>query len=148
MNLMHVTLYEYLLKKGDVWTPQVNVARDLYALFGNAECCLEPEDYHDTTERCVLTKAIAEINGSTDFEKIIISCGKGIKLANEEEHHRYITNQYRSILRKLKRIYVMEKKGNAHNQISIDGRAIEAFLRGVDVETNNFKKTIDKPNSL
>lgn len=137
----HIALYEYLLAKGDIWTPQVVVARELFAEFGNGECCLAPEEYHDSHERHILSQTISEINFSPDFEKIIISSSKGIKLANEEEHHRYVANQYRSILKKLKRTYVMEKKGNANRQISIDGRTIEAFLHGVDVEINNFSKT-------
>lgn len=131
-------LYEYLLVKGDEYTPQVQVARDLFEHFGNGECCLAPEEYHDSTERTVLTKVISEINSSMDFEKIIISGKKGIKIANEEEHHRFVTKQYQAIFRKLKRAYIMERKGNANGQISIDGRTIEAYLRGVDAEIGNF----------
>lgn len=138
MENKHIALYNYLLEKGDEWTPQVKVARDLYKHFGNGECCLAPDEYHDTQERHILSKAISDINFSTNFEKIIISSRKGIKLANEEEHHRYVANQYRSILRKLKRTHIMERKGNANGQISLDGRAIEAYLRGVDAELNNF----------
>ena len=134
----HRALYEYLLAKGDTWTPQVVVARELFAEFGNGECCLAENEYHDTHERHVLSQTISDINFSSEFDKIIISSSKGIKLANEEEHHRYVANQYRSILRKLKRAYIMEKKGNANGQISIDGRTIKAFLNGVDAEINNF----------
>lgn len=129
-------LYEYLLDKGDTWTPQVEVARDLFKYFGNGECCLEPDDYHDTLERHFLTRTIAEMNESFEFEKIIISSSKGIKLANEEEFERYIKNHYRAIFKKLKRVRIMEKKGNANGQIDFNGDTIEAFL-------NNFEKTID-----
>lgn len=138
METKHEALYKYLESKGDVWSPQVEVARDLYEHFGNGECCLAPEEYHDSHERKILSKIIAEVNESNDFEKIIISSGKGIKLANEEEHKRYVTNQYRSVLRKLKRTRIMEKKGNANGQITIDGRTIEAYLHGVDAEIENF----------
>lgn len=131
-------LYRYLSEVGDKWTSQAQVARDLYEHFGNGECCLAPEEYHNTHERHLLSKTIAEINLLPDFHKIIISSSKGIKLANEEEHKRYVTNQYRSILRKLKRTRIMEKKGNANGQITIDGRTIEAYLHGVDVEIGNF----------
>ena len=130
--------YEYLLAKGDVWSPQVEVARDLFEHFGNGECCLAPEEFHNTTERLILTDTINEINISPEFHKIIISGKKGIKIANEEEHHRYVAKQYQAIFRKLKRAYIMERKGNANGQISIDGRTIEAYLRGVDAEINNF----------
>jgi hypothetical protein len=138
MENKHIELYNYLLERGDEWTPQVKVARDLYKHFGNGECCLAPEEFHDTTERLLLSKTITEINLSNDFDKIIISSPKGIKIANEEEHHRYVTKQYQSIFRKLKRAYIMERKGNANGQISIDGRTIEAYLRGVNAEIENF----------
>lgn len=138
MNEKHIALYNYLLEKGDIWTSQVEVARDLYEHFGNGECCLAPEEYHDSHERKILSQVISEINGSLEFDKIIISSGKGIKIANEEEHHRFVTKQYQAIFRKLKRVRIMERKGNADGQISIDGRTIEAYLRGVDAELNNF----------
>lgn len=138
MENKHRALYEYLESKGDVWLPQVEVARDLFEHFGNGECCLAPEEFHDTTERVALSKVIAEINLSPDFPKIIVSSCKGIKLANEEEHQRYVLGQYRSALRKLKRTRIMEKKGNANGQITIDGRTIEAYLHGVDAEIENF----------
>lgn len=121
-------LYEYLLDKGDTWTSQVEVARDLFKYFGNGECCLEPDDYHDTLERHILSRVIGEINESYEFEKIVISSCKGIKLANEEEFERYITNQYKSVLRRLRRVRIMEKKGNANGQIDFNGDTVEAFL--------------------
>lgn len=133
METKHEALYKYLEEKGDCWSPQVEVARDLYEHFGNGECCLAPDEFHDTTERSNLTHTISEINLSPEFSKIIISGKKGIKLANEEEHQRYVVGQYRSALRKLKRVVIMEKKGNLNNQIGIDGRTISAFIE-------NFKE--------
>lgn len=127
----HRALYEYLLAKGDEWTAQVEVARDLYEHFGNGECCLAPDEFHDTTERLILSKTISEINMSTDFDKIIISSPKGIKIANEEEHHRFVTKQYQTIFRKLKRAYIMERKGNANGQIDFGGHTVESFLEGI-----------------
>ena len=128
MNEKHRALYEYLESKGNTWTSQVEVARDLYADFGNGECCLTPDEYHDTHERKLLSIAISDINASLEFPKIIISSSKGIKFANENEHRRYLKSQYHSVLRKLKRLSVMEKKGNLHNQIGIDGNAICAVI--------------------
>ena len=131
METKHEALYKYLLAKGDEWTSQVQVARDLFAEFGNGECYLAPNEYHDTHERHILSKVISEINESHEFEKIIISSGKGIKIANEEEFDRYIKSQHNATLRKLARIYKMAKKGNKHNQIDFNGETVEAFL-------NNF----------
>lgn len=134
MEHRHRALYEYLLDKGDNWSPQHEVASDLYEYFGNGECYFELKAYHDTHERCLLSKTISEINETMEYEKIIISSSKGIKLANEEEFERYIKNLYRSVFKKLKRVRIMEKKGNANGQINFNGDEVEAFL-------NNFEKT-------
>lgn len=135
MNERQKALYEYLLGKGDDYTPQVDIARDLYKYYGNAECCLEPKSYHDTTERGYISDDVRAINISADFDKLIISSWKGVKIANEAEFDRYIKAQYNATIRKLSRIYKMAKKGNRHNQIGIDGTAIEAFLQKIDEKT-------------
>ena len=138
MNERHRALYNYLLSRNGEWTTHAEIARELYREYGNAECCLEPKDFHNTTERTLITKDCREISISSEVDKIIISSSKGIKLANEQEHKRYVTSQYRSVLRKLKRTRIMEKKGNANGQITIDGRTIEAYLHGVDAEIEIF----------
>ena len=128
-------LYEYLETAGDNWTSQVQVARDLFEHFGNGECCLEPKDYHNTTERLELSQTISKVNFSPEFEKIIISSSKGIKLANEEEFDRYIKSQYKSAIRKLARVYAMAKKGNRNGQIDFGGHTVEAFLENLPETT-------------
>ena len=128
-------LYEYLETAGYNWTSQVQVARDLYEHFGNAECCLEPKEFHDTTERLELSQTISQVNFSPEFEKIIISQSKGIKLANEEEFDRYIKGQYKSAIRKLARVYAMAKKGNRNGQIDFGGHTVEAFLENLPETT-------------
>ena len=132
MNTRQIALYDFLLDKGDEWTPQAEIARELYRNYGNAECCLEPKDYHNTTERQYITDDIRAINLDPHFEKIIISCGKGVKIANEEEFDRYIKGQYKSAIRKLARVYAMAKKGKRHNQMDFGGHTVEAFLNKID----------------
>jgi hypothetical protein len=131
MNERQNKLYEYLLEKGDCWTTQAEVARELYNFYGNGECLIEAEAYHNSMERKVLSKDIAEINLDPKYEKIIISSGKGIKIANEEEHNRYICNHYKAIFRKLNRVRAMERKGNLHNQIDFDGKIVDAFIEKI-----------------
>jgi hypothetical protein len=140
MNEKQKALYEYLETAGDNWTPQVQVARDLYEYFGNSECCLEPKDYHNTTERLKLLYDCREINSNPIFEKIIISNSKGIKLATEEEFYKYINNQYSSIFRKLKRVREIECKAKRNNQINFMGDYVEAFLKDI---SENFEIDID-----
>jgi hypothetical protein len=130
-------LYDYLVSMGDEWTSHSEVARsdELYRYYGNGECCLFPEEYHDTTERLLLSRDCAEINESAEFEKIVISSCKGIKLANEAEFDKYIKNQYKATIRKLARIYKMAKKGNRHGQIDFGGHTVEAFLENLPETT-------------
>lgn len=128
MDNRQIALYEYLLEKGDTYTSQAEIARDLYEYYGNGECCFEPKDYHNTSERIDLLRCKQSINDSADFEKIIISNSKGMKIATEEEAERYLSNQYKALFRKLRRLRTMECKCNLHNQITIDGHTIDAFL--------------------
>jgi hypothetical protein len=128
MNARQEELYKYLLSKGDEWTTHAEIARELYQYYGNAECCLEPKDYHNSTERTLITKDCREISTSTECEKIIISSSKGVKIANEAEAERYLRNQYKALFRKLKRIRTMERKCNLHNQMDFGGHTVEAFL--------------------
>ena len=131
MAIMHEVLYNYLLEKGDEWTPQSHIARDLYAHFGNGECCLAPEQYHNTTERLHLLKCKQSINDSAKFDKIIISNTKGMKIATEAEAELYLAREYKAIFKKLKRIRTIEKKCKLHNQIRVDGHTIDAFLENL-----------------
>lgn len=132
MSERQKALYEYLISKNGEWVTHADLARELYRFYGNAECCLEPKDFHNTTERLMILNDCREINLSPDFEKIIIGGNKGIKLANEVEFYRYIESQRKSTLRKLARIYKMAKKGGLHNQMDFGGHTVEAFLEGVD----------------
>jgi hypothetical protein len=121
--------------RGENWTTHAEIARELYQYYGNAECCLEPKDFHNTTERKLIGKDCREISLSGECEKIIISSSKGVKIANEAEFDRYIANQYKATIRKLSRIYKMAKKGNRNGQIDFGGHTVEAFLENLPETT-------------
>ena len=126
-------LYEYLLSRNGEWVSQAEIARsdELYEYYGNGECCLEPREYHNTTERVLLLADLQEIKTNPEFEKLVISSSKGVKIATESEFDRYIKSQYKSAIRKLARVYAMAKKGNRDGQIGIDGTVVEAFLEKI-----------------
>lgn len=126
-------LYEYLLSRNGEWVSQAEIARsdELYEYYGNGECCLEPREYHNTTERLLLLADLQEIKTNPEFEKLVISSSKGVKIATESEFDRYIKAQYKSAIRKLARVYAMAKKGNRDGQIGIDGTVVEAFLEKI-----------------
>ena len=73
-------------------------------------------DVHNSRARLVLTKDIQEINESQVLNRIIVHSPKGIKVATEEEATKYLHNQYRETLSKLKRIHKMEKKMELNGQ--------------------------------
>lgn len=127
MNIPQKVLYEYLMEKGE-WVSQVEIARELFKVFGNNECCLAPKEYHDTTERTEILRAKQEINENPEFPKIIISGKRGLKIATQDEFDRYRKSEYASIFRRLKRIRTMEKKANLHNQIDFDGNSVDTFI--------------------
>jgi hypothetical protein len=135
MNITQKKLYEFLLEQGDKYTSQAEIARELFREFGNGECFIEPKDYHNTSERIDLLRCKQSINDSADFEKIIISNSKGMKIATEEEAERYLANQYNALFRKLKRIRTMERKCNLHNQMDFDGHTVKAFLENLPETT-------------
>jgi hypothetical protein len=131
MNYKEKALYEFLLEQGDKYTAQSEIARELYGEFGNGECCLEPKEYHNTTERIDLLRCKQSINDSADFEKIIISNSKGMKIATEPEAVRYLENQYKALFRKLRRLRTMEKKCKLHHQITVAGHTVDSFLENL-----------------
>ena len=131
MNYKEKALYEFLLEQGDKYTAQSEIARELYGEFGNGECCLEPKEYHNTSERLDLLRCKQSINDSSEFEKIIISNSKGMKIATESEAVRYLENQYKALFRKLRRLRTMEKKCNLHHQITVAGHIVDSFLENL-----------------
>lgn len=125
-------LYEYLLKKGDNYTNQFDIAKEMY-LNGYSNEYYDPtiynsDDFHNSTLRTKLTDTIRAINENPDFEKIIISNGNGIKIATEEDYDKMIKSLYRAVFAKLKRIREIEKKAKRNGQITIDKKEIISFL--------------------
>ena len=115
-------LYDFLIVRGEKWTPMRNVtgAIELYPRHRRG-------DYHNSSARRLLTGDIEQINNSSEFEKVIISGNKGIKLANEREFEKFITAEYREIFKKLKQIRTIGKKVLRDQQMDFEGKIYEAF---------------------
>ncbi len=129
LNDRQKDLYAFLLKRGDEWTHQEDIA---YAL-PHWYCPVTAGDFHNTRERNLMTKDIREINENPDIHKIIISNPyRGIKLATEDEWKKYIEREYISTFKKLKRIRQKESKGKLHGQSYVlyetEQDIINAFL--------------------
>lgn len=136
MNERQKALYEYLERLGDRWESQLDVAISLSNYYDTH--LLFAETFHDSATRSLMTRDIRAINESNEFEKIIISSSKGIKLANEQEFNKYISKQYASVFRRLQRVRIKERKGKAHYNITFDENAdfdvVESLLRKVESE--------------
>ena len=118
-------LYRFLLSRGDRWT-SMDMATSIvpqYPLY------IGP-NYHNSFARRLLTKDIEVINGSRDFDCIVISGSRGIKLATEDEFSRFVSSELAEIFGKLGRVRKIVKKGSRNMQISFDGEVKRVFLEG------------------
>lgn len=124
-----VALYDYLLSRGDKWTSMERVTDSisLYPAFFTS-------NYHNSTARRMLTKDIRDINSSDTFFKIIISGSDGIKLATENELSKFLSAETAEVLEKLKIIRKIMKKVSRDQQIDLEGRIAEAFLKESDAK--------------
>jgi hypothetical protein len=117
-------LYSFLLGRGDQWTPMRDIPDHLY---------LTPSprasgNFHNSGARRQLTRDIEAINGSGDYDKIIISGNQGIKLATKDEFERFVRAEMREIFRKIRRVRKILRKGSLDQQQTIRGEIVQAFL--------------------
>lgn len=115
----------YLYERGDKWTPMSRVTDSvkLYPAFFNT-------NYHNSWARRLLTKDIEYINSTDVFDRIIISGSKGIKIASEDELTDFLKAETVEVFRKLKRLRKIAKKAARDQQITLEGKIKEVFLRG------------------
>ncbi len=118
-------LMHFLYQRGDKWTPmaQVTDSISLYPAFFNT-------NYHNSWARRLLTKDIEYINSTDVFDRIIISGSKGIKIASEDELTDFLKAETVEVFRKLKRLRKIAKKAARDQQITLEGKIKEVFLRG------------------
>ena len=117
-------LYCLLLSRGDKWTPLREIAQKMEGYYPDFPF----RGFHNSTCRRWITKDIQAINDSPEYEKIILSGSRGVKIATEEEFDRFIAAEYKEIFRKLMRVRRIAKKGGADRQIDIEGQIREAFV--------------------
>lgn len=116
-------LYLFLLARGDAWTSMAQ-ATDSVALYPAFFTSI----YHNSYARRLLTADIEAINDSENFDKIIVSGSRGIKLATEKEFSRFLNAELKEVFRKLARLRKLARKGGRDQQIDLEGKIAEAFL--------------------
>ncbi len=125
-------LYNLLRNNPDKRFMQIEIAntlRDEYPYNGD-------ENFHDSAARIAITNDIRAINHSDIIQKVIISDGRGVKLASREEFEKYINSQFAAIFRKLERTRKKAKKGGLDGQMRIafnkERPVIEAYTDDIN----------------
>lgn len=95
---------------------------DVYPM--SAKARLNP---HNSTARRVLTRDIAYINASPEYEKVIIHGDQGVKIATEEEATRFFGAKKAELARAFHALRTFGKKIGLDGQIDLDGDVVEAF---------------------
>lgn len=92
--------------------------------------------FHDSAARLQMTRDIRALNDSPIIQKIIISTTNGIKIANKEEFQTYISREYASIFRRLKRTRRKAQKGGLDGQLRFtfgrEREEIQAFSDSIN----------------
>lgn len=107
-------LYDFLKKQGNNWILQKDIALALPEVF---PCTIgDMEDFHNSTARHMITDSIRRLNESGYVHKVILSSGKGVKIATEEEFDVYIGSNINAVIRRLKRLKGLAQKADKNNQ--------------------------------
>ena len=112
-------LYSILLDRGNNWTNQEEIC-GIYGVNGGV--------FHNSAARRTLSQDIQDINEAPDYEKIIISGSRGIKIATAEEAEKFIGKMYSEVLSRLRRIRTIRKKADSDGQIALNKQTVKAFL--------------------
>lgn len=122
-------LYSFLGMRGNKWTSmeEVTDSISLYPAYFTGY-------YHNSNARRMLTSDISFINRSSRYEKIIVSDNNGIKLGTEREANIFLKRELGEIFRKLGNVRRMMRKVRRDQQIDLEGRIAEAFLKEGDAD--------------
>lgn len=146
LNSRQWALYNALKEQGDEWRVQAEIATLIPEY--NYDGTEDYSRFHDSPARLLMTADIRAINESAVIQKIIISSGKGIKIANKEEFDRYISKEIMAAVRKLLRAKLKAKKGNRDGQMRIvfgsERDTIKAFLDSDKAVGERLKKAREK----
>lgn len=111
-------LLEFLKRNDEEFISQYEISRKLPWLYfydGGTE------EFHNSKARHKITTDIRAINADNSVEAIILSNGKGVKVATKEEFERGMRAEFAAIFRRLKRAYAKAKKGATSGQFELDG---------------------------
>lgn len=111
-------LLEFLKENDDIYLSQYDISRQLPWLYFYDGA---PEDFHNAKARHWITNDIRAINADKSIKALILSNGKGIKIATKEEFEQGMRAEFAAIFRRLKRAYEKARKGAKCGQLEFDG---------------------------
>lgn len=126
LNTRQWELYNYLKRRGNLWTHAIDIAYDIYGYNG--------DKFIGSNAQRKIAYDVQKINDSSIIQKIIMSDRtKGLKIANKEEFDRYIQKEISAAVRRLMRAKNKAEKGARDNQCKIklskyERDYIEAFI--------------------
>ena len=109
-------LYELLKGNSDRWMTQQEIYNILKDDYKGVEVGV---NFHDSMARINITNDIQQINQSQVIQKIILSTGNGIKIANEEEYRTYSSNKWKSLKRMISRLAWKDHKAKLDGQMKL-----------------------------
>lgn len=133
LNPRQWAVYNLLKNNPDRYLTQLSI---VYALKDYYDMSFYNDQFHDSPARHMLTKDIRAINQSDVIQKVIISCSKGVKIANKEEFEKYINAEFAAIFRKLARTRQKARKAGLDGQMRIvlgtERDTIEAYADSIN----------------
>ena len=123
-------LYEFLKSQED-WVKQEHIS----SLLPEYSVTEKDTPFHDTMARLNITNDIRAIKKSDVIQKIIISSGKGVKIATQDDFGIYFDHKLKALKKQMKLLYKQLKKAQLNNQTRIvynsERDFIEAFKEEV-----------------
>ena len=123
-ELRRFILYECLVANGDRFVYQ----EELYDAVSPLYPPLDGRKFHDSTARVMMSEDISVINRSPEYDKIIISTRRGVKIANKEEARQMISARHAAALREMQDIAILTKKFDRDGQKGADGKTRETTI--------------------
>jgi hypothetical protein len=130
----HWALYQLLKDNKDVWITEHFIYKKMkqfYKIFD-----YNSDNFHDSFARVKIGRDILDLNNSEKIQKIILSSGKGIKIADRKEYKRWSDLRWLSLKRMISRLVVKDKKFKLDGQMKL--------LFDENSEARNYYQTFSK----
>lgn len=126
--LRREALYDYLVAKGDTWTPQREIVSDM-AEWYEPKQGEDGKAFHQSSSRRLLTADIKAIGLDTEKRKVIVTGSRGVKIATKEEGIQHLNRIYAAHMRRLYYAKIIRTKIGLDGQFTDEeNNHIEAFI--------------------